>query len=295
MMINYLVNHIFPKFILQDKNGYALAKAIKAGLDYFLERAEDGLKITQDVDSMPEWRLDEMAWETDCMYDYSAETEIKREWIRNAIPLYSNWGTPQSVKEFLKGYFGEIELQEWWQYGGEEYHFRLTLGGEWNDQNEAWARREIERAKNVRSIMDQLAAGTTFIIKASAKADWFKFPYLQTGTYNAGTWPYHVKEGYIERGDIEIIAPGEGYNFPYPVAGTRPEIAKIGIIDAGGAVVTAPGDAYVFTWPQTGNLEAGTHPIETHMGATGAGTAEVAMEEATYSVEPNVCGDEGLF
>ena len=82
-----------PKFILRDRNGFAMARAIEAALKYFLEKSQEGLDTLQNVDKMPEWRLDEMAWEMNCLYDETAQEEVKREWIRNAIPLYSIWGT----------------------------------------------------------------------------------------------------------------------------------------------------------------------------------------------------------
>ena len=63
MIQTYDINRIFPRFILQDKNGYAIAKALQAGLDYFLARSKVALDTILDVDEMPEWRLDEIAWE----------------------------------------------------------------------------------------------------------------------------------------------------------------------------------------------------------------------------------------
>ena len=79
---------IFPRFILEDTDGFAMCKALEAGLNYFLDKCNEGLKLVLDVDSMPEWRLDEMAWELNCLYDFQADVDIKREWIRNAYKNY---------------------------------------------------------------------------------------------------------------------------------------------------------------------------------------------------------------
>ena len=257
MISKFDLTRIVPRFILNDKNGYAIAKAMEAALNFFLAKCQEGLDCLQDVDKMPEWRLDEMAWECGCLYDENAGIEQKREWIRNATPLYAIWGTKKSVAEYLKGYFGEIEVEENWQYGGEPFHFRMTVGGEWTPENEAWARRAVEMAKNVRSVLDDLSAGTSFTILVSAMAEWWRFYYPVTGNYSAGTWPEIVKEGIIDAGGAVISAPAEAYVFPYPRAGTKPDVAKL--------------------------------------GAEEKGVASVDVEEGAYTIPYVVCGGDGLF
>lgn len=190
MISTFDLKRIVPRFILRDSNGYAMAKAIEAALKFFLEKSQEGLDTLQNVDKMPEWRLDEMAWEMNCLYDETAELEMKREWIRNAIPLYSIWGTKASILEYLKGYFGEIEVQENWEYEGDPFHFRVTVGGEWTPENEAWARRAVERAKNVRSVLDDMRIGCRAAIGIIATGDiLYRFPYPYANELTAGEYP----------------------------------------------------------------------------------------------------------
>ena len=101
-MIDVLINRLFPRYLFQDKNGYALIKALEAGLEMFLSTAQTGLNTLQDPDEMPEWRLDEAAWEYNIPYDYAADVETKRNWIRNAILFYSSHGTPEGMRRFLE-------------------------------------------------------------------------------------------------------------------------------------------------------------------------------------------------
>ena len=256
-MMTYDIRWIFPRFILNDRTGYAMAKAIEAGLNYFLEKCQDGLDTLQNVDKMPEWRLDEMAWEYDVPFDYLAAEEQKREWIRAALPMYRILGTKTAIIQYLQGYFGEIEVEENWQYAGEPFHFRVTVGGEWTPENEAWARTAIDRVKSVRSILDDLTAGTSFTILVKASAEWWRFHYPVTGNYSAGTWPGIVKEGIIDAGGAVISAPAEAYLFPFPRAGTKPDVAKL--------------------------------------GAEEKGVASVDVEEGAYTIPYVVCGGDGLF
>ena len=222
-----------PQFILEDKNGYALAKAIEAGVQKMNDIIADGVAIIADFDSMPEWRLDELAWETNCLYDYNASIETKRQWIRNAIPLYRLYGTPQAVYQYIGGYFGGTDLEECWQYGGSPFHFRVTVEGEWTPENEAWARKAISTAQNVRSVLDGLRIGcSSYLALAGEGAVLGRFPYPMTGPeLYAGTWPQENTQAVIDRsGRTGIGAEGAGMRFDYPMAGTIPDINTQGIL-----------------------------------------------------------------
>ena len=147
---------IFPRFILEDKDGFAMCKALEAGMKYFLEKCQDGLNLILDVDEMPEWRLDELAWEYNILYDYDADVEIKRKWIANAMKFYSIYGTPAGIVQYLKAAFDNASIEEWTEYGGDPYHFRVNTTGEWSVENDAWARKSIAAVKNVRSVLDAI-------------------------------------------------------------------------------------------------------------------------------------------
>lgn len=141
----------FPRFLLEDTDGFAMCKALEAGLNYFLSKCNEGLDLVLDVDSMPKWRLDEMAWELNCLYDYKAEVDIKREWIRNAFRNYRIHGTAEGIRQYLKIYFGESSVSEFWEIGGEPGEFDVNVSGLRSDENEAWIRAAVAKAKNVRS------------------------------------------------------------------------------------------------------------------------------------------------
>ena len=158
-MIPFDIAQMTPQFLMNDKNGYALAKAIEAGMKYFLDRLQAGIACVKDVESMPEWRLDEMAWELGCLYDYNADMESKRRWIREATPHFAAYGTPKAIYNYLDGLFDDVLLEESWLYGGETFHFRVIASGEWTKEKEKWALGAIGQAKNVRSVLDGFYPG----------------------------------------------------------------------------------------------------------------------------------------
>ena len=176
-MIDVMIRNLFPRYILADKNGYAMAKAIEKGLHIMCDIVQNGLDIALDVEKMPEWRLDEKAWELGCPYDYSADVESKRRWIRDAYPMFAQYGTPQAIYSYLEGYFDAVEVEENWQYGGKPYHFRVNVAGEWTEANEKWARMAIGTAQNVRSVLDGVTIyQTDSLVFADCEPDIFRTP-----------------------------------------------------------------------------------------------------------------------
>lgn len=242
----HIIQHV-PGFILRDKNGYALARAIEAAIKYINDRTKDGVDTILNIDEMAEWRLDEMAWELNCLYDFNASIDVKREWIRNAIPMYRIWGTPQATLRYLAGYFEDAEVDESWLYDGDPYHFRVTVGGEWTPENEAWARKAINTAKNVRSVLDSLNPGCRSIIAIVAEGQVYaRFRYPMTGEENwAGRWPIESTIGVVdESGRLAAEVNAINNTFPYPMTGTYPEINTLGISGENGIEAAEAEDIY---------------------------------------------------
>lgn len=153
-MADLMIDRLFPRFLLDDPEGYAVAKALEAMLQYAAECIETGVDTVINVDKMPEWRLDQMAWESNALYDYTATVDAKRAWVKSFYPVFEMLGTPAAIMHFLQGYFENVVVEEWHQYGGEPYHFRVSASGMVSSDAEAWARKAIAWAKNVRSVLD---------------------------------------------------------------------------------------------------------------------------------------------
>lgn len=177
--IAFSIKRLVPRFLYNDKTGHALCKAIERAFQMVAEGAQYGLDIIQDPEKMPEWRLDELANELNCVYDYKADVESKRYWIANAIQLYREYGTPQAIISFLEGAFQTVEVEEAWQYGGDPFHFRVTVSGPSYDAEKiAWAQKAISGVKNVRSILDTVLLDSSAEILVSADTDYFYVPYI---------------------------------------------------------------------------------------------------------------------
>ena len=270
-MFRFDVEKWVPKFLMADKNGYAIAKAIETGIQIMNDTIEKGVDCIDDYDTMPEWRLDELAWETNCLYDYNADIEAKRKWIRDALPLYRIFGTPQAIYKYISGYFDSVDLEENWIYGGKPYHFRVTVEGKWTPENEAWTRKAIGTAKNVRSVLDSLRIGNKCFLALMAEGEVLaRFNYPMTATDNwAGRWPQDAFKGVLdESGKAALSAEISGSGFPYTLTGTRPQINTEGILDNTASVgVTSDASAYAYDYPDTAaETYSGTKPQENTLG-----------------------------
>lgn len=158
-MFTFNVSQFVPKFIMADKNGYALAKAIEAGMQIANDTIQAGVKLLYDIDTMPEWRLDELAKEYNLiLYDSTQSIEIKRQWIKDANDFFKKFGTPGYLKQYLEAYFDSVQVIEWWEYNGDPYHFKVNVSGAYSEETEAWCIEAINKAKNLRSYLD----GVTF-------------------------------------------------------------------------------------------------------------------------------------
>lgn len=101
--------------------GYALNKAMQRLMNYC-----KNIGIYNSIDTAPEEILDLLALELKTQYyDDSQSVEVKRNLIKNTLIWYMKTGTPASVEEAVVAVFGDGKIEEWFEYGGEPYHFKV--------------------------------------------------------------------------------------------------------------------------------------------------------------------------
>ncbi|TGE37085.1 phage tail protein I [Desulfosporosinus fructosivorans] len=70
--------------------------------------------------------LDELAWQLNIKwYDPSVDIATKQQIVRSAIIVHMYKGTPYAVEQIIQTYFGDGEVQEWFDYGGEPGMFKV--------------------------------------------------------------------------------------------------------------------------------------------------------------------------
>lgn len=157
-MFTVEIERFVPRFLMRDKNSYALAKAIEAGLNAMNRTVEKGLSCLSDIETMPEWRLDELAWEY-CVdwCDREAAISEKRKLIAGAVETYTRLGTVYAVKNAVETIFGSGRIEEWFQYEGSPYHFRIFAdSAQMSGSGSQKLKSLVGKIKNLRSVLDEI-------------------------------------------------------------------------------------------------------------------------------------------
>lgn len=82
--------------------------------------------IRTQLDTLPEEILDIIAVEKNIFwYDPNAARDIKRNIIRNCNKVFRTLGTNYAIEQVIADYFGDGQIEEWYEYDGQPYHFRV--------------------------------------------------------------------------------------------------------------------------------------------------------------------------
>jgi len=142
-------------------------KALCVALDTELQTIVNSLTkilILSQVDSLEEEILDQLAEDLHIeWYDSTAAIAVKRALIKNSDKVHMYLGTPYAITQVVNDYLNHGTLQEWFEYGGSAYHFRvLTTAGDIADSDlVVKITRAINYSKNVRSYFDGFVAYNT--------------------------------------------------------------------------------------------------------------------------------------
>lgn len=133
--------------------GYAASRAIQRLMDYCKNTS-----IYASIDTLPEQIIDLLAIELKTpYYDDSMDIEIKRSLVKNTLVWYMHIGTPATVEEAVITVFGNGEVQEWFEYGGEPFYFKVNTSNiNTTDEMVQQLTDLISAMKNVRSHLEEI-------------------------------------------------------------------------------------------------------------------------------------------
>ena len=149
---------ILPENLLADEKVYAAAKAVDDELQRLIASCVEVLHLPR-LDELPEKVVDLLAWEWHVdFYEPSADIATKRQLVRESIAWHRIKGTKAAVEKMAQTVFKGGVVTEWFEYGGEPYHFRIDLLTAPNITQDDTARllAVVNASKNVRSVLDEL-------------------------------------------------------------------------------------------------------------------------------------------
>lgn len=131
---------------------YACDRQIKKLLEY-----AEKVKVWCAIDSLDEGYLDYVAADIrPLFYESTLAPDIKRKLIANSQYWHMKLGTSAAVEEMINTVFGKGKVQEWYQYGGQPYYFKILTDAPMNPESIKQFQEMIARVKNTRSLLDTI-------------------------------------------------------------------------------------------------------------------------------------------
>lgn len=149
---------ILPPNLKQDHDMIAAAKAVDNDFSLLVNDVKQCILLPRIEEIDDNNTLDLLAWQMHVdFYDSTLPIETKQQLIKNSNNLHRTKGTPAAVEKAAKIVFGRSWIDEWFDYGGNPYYFKVNVeatnrGASKNDLD--LLERLIEAYKNKRSWLE---------------------------------------------------------------------------------------------------------------------------------------------
>ena len=167
---NVSILNIMPPNLAADRNVRMTAEAFDKTLHDIINKIPDvaiipGLVLNRIVN---ETLIDLLAWQFHAdFYDPGLPVEIKKELVLKSLDWHYRKGTPSVVEEIVSAVFSKARVEEWYEYGGHPYRFRVATEEQMPDKETLdKLMRAINAVKNTRSFLDTLTQLYEFYDKA---------------------------------------------------------------------------------------------------------------------------------
>lgn len=116
---------LLPAFMQEDSANKGLAKAVDKITAELAQKSITG-STWDKLDMLSAQELDMLADELNITwYDKGAATDVKRQIIKDSDIVHSRLGTNWAALRVIETYFGEGAIIDWFDYGGEPFHFKI--------------------------------------------------------------------------------------------------------------------------------------------------------------------------
>lgn len=141
-----------PPALKEDTSTEALAAATAEALADRLAEI-DRLRIISNIDNLEEALLAILArdFKVD-WWDPSYSLEEKRRTVKDSWRVHKTLGTKAAVETAIRAIYPLTTVEEWFEYGGEPYHFRLNIDITSDSGDRARQRRVLERLNFYKSL-----------------------------------------------------------------------------------------------------------------------------------------------
>lgn len=154
---------ILPPNLMNDADIRAIAAAIDEEMQLLINDIKQCLHLPR-LDELPEEVVDLLAWQWHVdFYESTLPIAKKRELVRKSIAWHRRKGTPGVVQEVVSAVLSNGVVSEWFEYGGDPYHFKVETDEIVTDQT-VYDRliKLVMAVKNVRSWLESVTVRRTW-------------------------------------------------------------------------------------------------------------------------------------
>ena len=149
-----------PTVLKDDPEMYALGRTIAEQLQAAARQIRQNI-IYARIDELDEQTIDILAYDLHVdWYDYSYPIEVKRRTIKDSVKVHRRLGTKYAVETALGAVFPETRVEEWFEYEGRPYTFRVIINLTDSDILTVAKQKEVLKRlnfyKNLRSHLDEV-------------------------------------------------------------------------------------------------------------------------------------------
>ena len=118
---------LIPPNLKKDPDIIAASEAVDQEYKKVIDQIDNCLTIVG-IDNAKEEVVDHIAIGANhYFYDQNLPLEIKRKLAKKAYIFHFTKGTPYAVEQLITDVFDEATVEEWFEYGGDPYYFRLQI------------------------------------------------------------------------------------------------------------------------------------------------------------------------
>lgn len=134
-----------PAVLANDENMAALAAAVAEVLSARVDEI-GRVSIYAQIDKLPNELLDILAHDFKVdWWDANYTLEEKRQTLKDSWNVHRRLGTKAAVVMAISAIYPDTQVSEWWEYGGDPYHFKLLIDATYEDVDPARHQRVLDR------------------------------------------------------------------------------------------------------------------------------------------------------
>jgi len=116
-----------PEVLKKDTKIKSIAGTITKELQKVSNNINQVL-IYSRINELPEELIDILAFDMHVdWYDYSYPIEVKRNILKSSVTVHKKMGTKYAVEKALRDVYKGSRVEEWFDYGGKPWHFRVVI------------------------------------------------------------------------------------------------------------------------------------------------------------------------